>query len=124
MEKQAITSVYLRCFLPVVLSVVGLLGCAAREHEERPQAPVESTAKSADALAANITVFDDAALTQPWENWGWSSTVETNDRIKTTLSDAWGALSLARSTGDLPTASYETITFDIRSNATAKIYFS
>lgn len=125
-----------RRILPFALCVLGFFGCAAPTGDERQkEAPVEPTAKTAGALAADIVVYGDAVLTQPWQNWGWSSAVVVDDataplasgsktQIKTTLSGAWGALSLARSTGDLPSATYDSVTFDARSDSTSTVYFS
>lgn len=112
-----------------------MLGCGAPAEEETNDAPTEATGRAANALAADITVFGDAALTQPWQNWGWSSTVTTTDttsplasgsksQIKATLTGAWGAVSLARTSGDLDAGSYDSVTFDIRSNAPSKVYFA
>lgn len=128
-----------RCSLFFVLFSVGFFGCAAPTSDtgdENAEAPVESTGTTANALAADLTVYTDAVLAQPWQNWGWSSTVNTNDttaplvaagsrsQIKTTLTNAWGALSLARTTGDVPTATYESVTFDIRSSAASRVHLS
>jgi predicted esterase len=129
-----------RSILSFVLVALGFLGCAAPSDtsDDAEGAPVESTGTTANALAADVTVYGDAVLTQPWQNWGWSSTVNTNDttaplasgsksQLKTTLTNAWGALSLARTSGDLPTATYDSVTFDIRSDRsalTSKVYLS
>lgn len=124
-----------RWIFSFVLPVVGFYGCAAPAADESEEAPVEATAKTANALAADIVVYGDAVLTQPWQNWGWSSTVVVNDastpltsgsrsQIKTTLDGAWGALSLARTSGDLDSATYDSVTFDVRSDAASAVYFS
>lgn len=124
----------LPCIVPFVLSVMAFSGCAAPSADDSEEAPVESTAKTANALAADITVYGDAVLTQPWQNWGWSATVNLNDgtaplaagsksQIKAKIDSAWGALSLARTSGDLETGNYDTVSFDIRSDAPSRVYF-
>jgi predicted esterase len=126
-----------RWILSFVVFSAWIFGCAASSDtsDTTEEAPVESIGKASNALAADITVYGDAVLTQPWQSWSWSTTVNVNDttaplasgsksQIKTTLTNPWGALSLARSSGDLPTATYESISFDIRSDATSKLYLS
>lgn len=117
------------------LTALGALGCGVGGGESQgQQAPVENTSVAADALAADIAVYDDTVLTQPWQNWGWSSAVTFDDasasasgsksHIKTTLVADWGALSLARASGDLPTASYFAVDFDLRADAASSVYLS
>ena len=124
----------------IVLLSVGFLHCAAPTSDtgNEAEAPVESTGTTANALAADVSVYGDAVLSQSWANWGWSTTVSTNDatapltsgsksQIKTTLTNAWGALSLARTSGDLPTATYDSVSFDIRGDRAgppSKVYLS
>ncbi len=90
-------------------------GCAAPTGEDGDDAPEEPTGATANALAADITVYGDNVLTKPWSNWSWNSDVSLTDtsgtrmggtgsQIKTTLKQAWGALSFGRTTGDLPTS--------------------
>jgi predicted esterase len=124
-----------RWFLPVIaLSVIGFVGCASPTDEQKqPEAPVTATA--AGALAGDVLVYGDSALTQPWASWSWSSTVALADttypltagsktQIKATLSAAWGALSLARTSGDLDSAAYDSVSFDIRSDNASTVYFA
>ena len=123
-------------FALALFTLASLAGCASETDDDSDDgAPVEPTGVTANALAADITVYGDGALTKPWSNWGWSTDVSMGDttsprtsgsasQMKITMKNAWGALALARTAGDLPTATYDSLSFDIRANAGTKLWVS
>jgi hypothetical protein len=94
----------------------------------------ETLGQTEQALATDVVVYSDTSLASPWQNWSWSAsaafgnvdtprtTTASTSQIKTTLTGAWGALSLARASGNLPVADYDSVTFDIRGTASQTVY--
>lgn len=114
----------LACFIAPMVSGCALEGedptTSAEESSEG--SPVESVAQG---LATDQSLYSNASLASPWQSWSWSSSVAlastdaplrsgSTSQIKTTVQNAYGALSLARPAGDLPVGDYESITFDVR----------
>ena len=108
-------------------------GCVEADSNESIESPTEDINTVTESLASDITVYTNTSLTSPWQNWSWSSTVNLNNtdtpklsgstsQIKVTMQSAWGALSLARSTGNVAVADYESISFSVRGPASSSLY--
>ncbi|MBS2015471.1 MAG: hypothetical protein JST00_21460 [Deltaproteobacteria bacterium] len=103
-----------------------LVACAieAVKSDDEPMGDDE-TASSPQALGSDISVYVDGSLASPWRNWGWATTValantdaplalKSTSQVKVTSTAAWGALALARTSGDLLVSDYDAVTFDVR----------
>jgi len=123
--------------LLLATTVVGCAGELADVDDESHAAEAadsEQLGQVTQALASDVSVYTNTALASPWQNWGWSSTVTFNNtqapllsgstnQIKATMTSAWGAISLARSSGNLtPISDYESISFDVRASAASTLY--
>jgi len=104
------------------------LGCGT----EAQDTDEGSTATSAQALTADLTVYANTSPASPWQNWSWSTTVAltntdaplasaSTSHIKATSQYAGAALSLAYATGDLTASSYDSISFDVRGPSSASV---
>lgn len=118
------------CALILVCGVGSLLTGCALESESG-----DETASVAEALAVDTAIYSNSSLSAPWQSWGWSSSVSfgntdaplrasSTSQIKTTIQNAWGALSLAHAPGDLDVADYDAVTFDIRSTTSSNVRVS
>jgi pimeloyl-ACP methyl ester carboxylesterase len=111
-----------------------LAGCAFEEDADSDQASEsEGTTDSVgQALVSDVAVYTNTSLASGWQTWSWSTAASfantdaplasgSTSHIKAVISSAGGALSLARSTGDLRAADYDTITFDVRATWSSSV---
>lgn len=115
------------CALGILMGCVTALGCAV-EGAGEPDSPEVA----AQPLAVEASIYANTALTAPWANWSWSSTVAfantdaplrpgSTNQMKVTIQSAWGALALAHAPADLVAADYGAVTFDVRGTTSSSL---
>jgi predicted esterase len=115
--------------IPALCSVFFLCGCSFEQSDDE-ESIVDNVV--AQALTTDLSVYANATLGAGWQNWSWSTTAVfantdaplaagSTSHIRATASSAWGALSLARTTGDLSTSEYDAISFDVRGSTSSSV---
>ena len=113
------------------MSAPVISGCALEGDDET----TESVDSNAQAVTTDSVVYTDTVPATGWQNWSWSSTIVlgstdaplaagSTSEVKATMTQPWGAFSIAHYTGDLAIADYDSIAFDIRgsSASTMKLF--
>lgn len=106
-------------------------GCAFDAEQSAEEAP-ETVSQG---LASDVSVYTENAPATPWQSWSWSSTISlansdaplltgSRTQMKATALSSGGALSMARTSGDLNVADYDAISFDVRATASSSVRLS
>jgi hypothetical protein len=121
MVRPNTARIHLFCALGTMI-VPLLSGCGLEAADPDEDRAVDSVAQP---VTTDIAVYTNTSPASPWQSWSWSTTVVlgnadaplasgSTSHIKATALSTGAGLSLARSTGDLNVADYDTITFDVR----------
>ena len=122
-------------FGSVVASVfiaVNLIGCGGAVDDTSADDGSESVA---EALVSDVSLYSDAAFAASWSSWSWATTVApantdapllagSKSQIRVDLTKDWGALSFARTGGELSIADYDSVTFSVRSETAKTVWVS